>query len=166
MLSSHIRGITELTHKHLQTVVTEIEPFLNETNLAYLTADDSSDQAVDYYKGVLSDLRHLLVFTEVNVEKLWLILHRQQATDEQANKVLYEVYHEVINLFFYPNHESYTEDGRYAYSGQDAIRFRYKPEKRVRQIVLQLAKLFEELRDELAYYESDYLSELRMQLQK
>ncbi|MFD2116100.1 DUF3907 family protein [Paenibacillus yanchengensis] len=166
MLSANIRAITELTQKHLQSVVTIVEPFLNETNLSMLTAHDSSEQAVVYYKGILSDLRHLLVFTEVNLEKIWLILHRQQVKDEQANKVLYEVYHQVVNLFFYPTHESYTEDGRYAYSGQDAIRFRYKPDKQVRQRILHLAKLFEELRDELAYYESDYLSERRMQLQK
>ncbi|MNL65397.1 hypothetical protein D3C87_1897260 [compost metagenome] len=70
-----------------------------------------------------------------------------------------------MNNFFYPKNESYSEDGRYAYTGQDAIRFRKKPVRPARDIILDITKVYEELRDDLSYYENDYLTEKRMQNQ-
>jgi hypothetical protein len=76
---------------------------------------------------------------------------------------LYDTYHNAINAFFYPKHECYSEDGRYAYTGQDAIRFRKKPTRAARDITLELSKTFEQLREELAYYETDYVTQKRLQ---
>ncbi|CAH1204413.1 hypothetical protein PAECIP111891_02502 [Paenibacillus allorhizoplanae] len=80
--------------------------------------------------------------------------------------MLYEVYHTCVNTFFYPKNECYSEDGRYAYTGQDAIRFRKKPSREVRDLTIELSKVFEELREDLAYYETDYITQRRMQGEK
>lgn len=41
-----------------------------------------------------------------------------------------------------------------------------KPVRPVRDIILDITKVFEDLRDDLTYYESDYLTERRMQNQR
>jgi len=166
MLSANVRALSEMANDRLKEVIVLLEPFLNKFCLSQLTEEDDTEEAIGYYSGLLSDLRHLLVFSEVCSEKLWVLHRRQQATDEHAAKTLYEVYQHCVNAFFYPKNECYAEDGRYAYTGQDAIRFRYKPNPIVRTLILDLAKIFEELRDELAFYENDYMTQRRMQGQK
>ena len=59
-----------------------------------------------------------------------------------------------------------AETGRYAYTGQDAIRFRTKPVRAARDIILTVSSIFEELRDDLSYYENDYMTQRRLQAQK
>ncbi len=166
MLSADIRDLTETASERLKAAVLLLEPFLNNNGMMQLTDGDETDAAKEYYSGLLADLRHLLVFCEVHIDKLWVLHRRTQSSDEHAARALYEVYHQCVNAFYYPKHECYSEDGRYAYTGQDAMRFRYKPDSNVRILVLELAKTFEELRDELAFYESDYMTKRRMQGQK
>lgn len=166
MSSANVKAISELTRDKLKDAVNQLEPFLNTYALAQLSEKDGSEEAQVFYKGLLSDLRHLLVFTEVSVEKLGVLLRRPNFDNDFAERALYEVYHQCVSAFFYPKNECYSEDGRYAYTGQDAIRFRYKPVREARDIVLGVSKIYEELRDELAYYENDYMTQRRMQGQK
>ncbi|MNE61660.1 hypothetical protein D3C80_1568880 [compost metagenome] len=166
MSSANVKALTESTQTKLKDAVNQLEPFLNNNALLQLTSEDSGEDAQLFYKGLLSDLRHLLVFSEVAVEKLGVLLRRPNFDTIYAERVLYEVYHQCVTAYFYPKNECYSEDGRYAYTGQDAIRFRYKPIRIARDIVLNLSKNFEELRDELSYYENDYMTQRRMQGQK
>lgn len=140
----------------------QMEAFLNQYALATLVGEEGAE-AEEFYKGFLTDLRHLSVYSEVSYEKLSNLLRRPELKVEQAEKVLYDTYHNAINAFFYPKHECYSEDGRYAYTGQDAIRFRKKPVRAVRDVVLSLSHLYEQLREELAYYEIDYVTQKRLQ---
>jgi tRNA(Ile)-lysidine synthase TilS/MesJ len=166
MPSANVKSLTETTRTKLKDAVSQLEPFLNNHALVQLTGEDNGEEAQTFYQGLLSDLRHLLVFSEVSVEKLGVLLRRPNFDTEYAERVLYEVYHHCVSAFFYPKNECYSEDGRYAYTGQDAIRFRYKPIRTAREIVLSVSKIYEELRDELAYYENDYMTQRRMQGQK
>ncbi|MUT66694.1 YpuI family protein [Paenibacillus sp. NEAU-GSW1] len=166
MPSTNIKPLSESTRNKLKDAITQLEPFLNHNALNQLTGDDNGEEAQSFYKGLLSDLRHLLVFSEVSLEKLGVLLRRPNFDNEFAERALYEVYHQCVNAFFYPKNECYSEDGRYAYTGQDAIRFRFKPVRDARDIVLAMSKIFEELRDDLAYYENDYMTQRRMQGQK
>lgn len=166
MPSTNVKALTETSREKLKEAISQLEPFLNTHSLAGLSGEDGEEGAELFYKGLLSDLRHLLVFSEVAVEKLGVLLRRPNFDTEQGERVLYEVYHQCVNAFFYPKNECYSEDGRYAYTGQDAIRFRYKPVRVSRDIVLGISKIYEELRDELSYYESDYMTQRRMQGQK
>jgi|GEM_PF-126577 hypothetical protein len=166
MPSTNVKALSESAREKLKEAIALLEPFLNEHNLPQLCGEDGGEEAQLFYKGLLSDLRHLLVYSEVAVEKLGVLLRRPNFDTDYAERVLYEVYHHCVNAFFYPKNECYSEDGRYAYTGQDAIRFRRKPTRDSRDVVLGVSKLYEELRDELAYYESDYMTQRRMQGQK
>lgn len=121
--ANNIRQLCEATRENLKRAAEKLEAFLNEHSLPQLMEGQEEDRAL-FYQGFLSDLRHLLVFSEVCYEKLGVALRRGTFDEEAAEKVLYHVYHDCVNNFFYPKNESYSEDGRYAYTGQDAIRFR------------------------------------------
>jgi hypothetical protein len=162
-MASDVKRISETTKANLKEAVSKMEHFLNHHSLPQLDMSEEDDASEEFYRGFLSDLRHLLVFSEVAYEKLGISLRRPNFSADHAEKVLYEVYHNCVNNFFYPKNECYSEDGRYAYTGQDAIRFRKKPSREVRDITLQLSKIFEELREDLAYYETDYITQRRMQ---
>ncbi|ANS75144.1 hypothetical protein AWM70_11465 [Paenibacillus yonginensis] len=162
MHEANTRDLCESARNKLKTAAERIETFLNQYSLPQL-AEEQDEESVRFYKGFLSDLRHLLVFSEANYEKLGVLLRRASFDKESGEKALYHVYHDCVNLFFYPKSESYAEDGRYAYTGQDAIRFRRKPASAARAVILDITRIFEELRDDLTYYESDYLTQLRMQ---
>jgi hypothetical protein len=162
MAVHNVKDLCETTRTKLKDATTRMEQFLNENSINQLNSEN--DGAMDeFYKGYLSDTRHLLVFSEVSYEKLGVSLRRPNFNVEYAEKVLYEVYHSSVNSFFYPKNECYSEDGRYAYTGQDAIRFRKKPSRAVRDLTIELSKVFEQLREDLAYYETDYITQKRMQ---
>ncbi|WP_020615613.1 YpuI family protein [Paenibacillus daejeonensis] len=165
MPASNVKQLSESTHEKLKTAISQLEEFLNQYAVPQLTELDSEDQTA-FYKGLLSDLRHLLVFSEVAYEKLGALLRRPNFDTDAAERTLYEVYHQCVNAYFYPKNEGYSEDGRYAYTGRDAIRFLFKPVEPARDIVLTHSKIFEELRDDLGYYETDYMTHVRMQRQK
>lgn len=162
MPAMNTKSLAESTRDKLKEAISQIEQFLNANALPQLVQDEN-EQAINFYTGFLSDMRHLLVFSEVAYEKLGAVLRRPNFDVELAERALYDVYHKGVNAFFYPKNECYSEDGRYAYTGQDAIRFRMKPIRVARDIVLNISRIYEELRDDLAYYESDYLTQLRMQ---
>ncbi len=166
MPSANVKALSESTRGKLKEAVSLLEPFLNQHALPQLEAPDAGGEEQTFYKGLLSDLRHLLVYSEVAYEKLGVTLRRPTFDNDYAERLLYEVYHHSVNAFFYPKNEGYSEDGRYAYTGQDAIRFRHKPVRAARDIVLAVSKIYEELRDDLAYYENDYMTQRRMQGQK
>ncbi|RUS48469.1 DUF3907 family protein [Cohnella sp. AR92] len=162
MPTANVKAIAEFSREKLKFAIEQLETFLNNFALPQLT-EGASDDSVNVHAGLLSDLRHLLVFSEVAYEKLGALLRRPNFDTDAAERVLYEVYHHCVNSYFYPKNEAYSEDGRYAYTGQDAIRFRAKPSRAERDVVLGISRSYEELRDELAYYESEYLTHKRMQ---
>jgi hypothetical protein len=161
-MPANIKGLAESSREKLKSAIQELEQFLNGHALPELAPDPSED-TLHFYRGLLSDLRHLLVFSEVSYEKLGTLLRRPNLDIDQTERALYEVYHHCVNAFFYPKNECYSEDGRYAYTGQDAIRFRMKPIRVVRDVILNISKYFEALREELSYYESEYLTQRRLQ---
>jgi hypothetical protein len=158
----NVKNVCESTRNKLKNAVAKMELFLNTHSLDQLNVEGESETA-EFYRGYLSDTRHLIVFSEVSIEKLGVSLRRANFNVEYAEKALYDTYHSCVNCFFYPKNECYSEDGRYAYTGQDAIRFRKKPTREVRDLTIELSKIFEEIREELAYYETDYITQKRMQ---
>lgn len=164
MSASTVRQQCELARGHVAQAADKLEHFLNGHTLAQLAGEQPDKETLAFYKGLLADFRHLLVFSEVSYERIGVALRRANFEQPFAEKALYELYHHCVHAFFNPKHEAYTEDGRYAYTGQEAIRFRMAPEPGVKRLVQELSRLFEELREELSYYESDYMSERRMQL--
>lgn len=162
MENVQVKSLCETARVSLRQAAATLEQFLNANTLDGLS-EGTDDDSKAFNRDFISDMRHLLVFCEVHDEKLGIVLRRPNFAAEQAGKVLYDVYHQCINRFYFPKNECYSEDGRYAYTGQDAIRFRKKPSRTVRDITLDMSRLFEPLREQLAYYENDYMNDLRMQ---
>jgi hypothetical protein len=163
--NENVKDLCASTQVKLKEAIEQLEMFLNNHSIPQLSPAND-EELNQFYRGYLADFRHLLVFSEVSWEKLGVSLRRPNFNQDYAERVLYETYHSCVNLFFYPKNESYSEDGRYAYTGQDAIRFRKPPVRVVRDITVALSKMFEQLREELAYYETDYLSQRNLQTQK
>lgn len=162
MVMHQVKNLCETSRTKLKEAIAKMELFLNHYSLPQLSMEN--DPAMEeFYRGYLSDTRHLLVFCEVAYEKLGMNLRRPHFNEDYAEKVLYDVYHNCVNGFYYPKNECYSEDGRYAYTGQDAIRFRKKPSREVRNLTIELSKIYEELREDLTYYETDYMTQRRMQ---
>ncbi|MCR8641958.1 YpuI family protein [Paenibacillus sp. N1-5-1-14] len=165
MAMFNVKNICESSRARLKDSIDKMEQFLNHHSLSQLNVEN--DPAMDeFYRNYLQDTRHLLVFCEVSYEKLGVALRRPTFNTDYAEKALYDVFHSCVSSFFYPKNECYSEDGRYAYTGQDAIRFRKKPCREARDLIIDLSKIFEELREELAYYETDYVTQRRLQGEK
>lgn len=162
MPADNLQKLCSESRDKLKSAISIMETFLNEHGLSQLVTDEE-EETVHFYKGFLSDVRHLLVFSEVSYEKLGVVQRRPRFDIDFAEKALYHLYHRCVNNFFYPKNESYSEDGRYAYTGQDAIRFRMTPVRPARDVIMNITRIYEELRDDLAYYESDYLMGRRLQ---
>jgi hypothetical protein len=137
----------------------QLEDYLNGVTLSsLLQAENEIRDAEEYYKGYLQDLRHLLVNCENGFEKLGVCLRRAQFNEKFAEEALYQSFHQCVNLFFYPKNESYEEDGRHSYTGRDAIIFKNEIDPELKELTLSLSKGFEELREDLLYYETDYMT--------
>ncbi|BAU27324.1 uncharacterized protein DUF3907 [Aneurinibacillus soli] len=163
MPETQLKEICEESYKRLKKVCMELEKFLNATTLASLIQNSPDpEQYETYYRNYLSDLRHLLVNSENAYEKLGICLRRAQFNKEFAQEVLYLVYHTCVNMFFYPKGEVYEEDGRNSYTGRDAIIFHKEVTPELKSLTLGMSKVFEYLRDELQYYETDYVTMKRM----
>ncbi|GAB6933366.1 DUF3907 family protein [Calditerricola satsumensis] len=164
MPNTQLREFCEDTYRRLRRVCADIEAFLNSTTLAQLVEEAGGDREEyeEYFRLYLSDLRHLLVNCENACERLGIVLRRAKFNPEFAEETLYKVYHNCVDLFYYPKGEVYAEDGRYSYTGHDAILFRKPVPERLKRLTLSLSKTFEYLRDELQYYETDYVTKKRM----
>lgn len=164
MPAEQTKELCVLTREKLKEAKTMLESFLNYTSVPQLLEEtDDREGMEEYYREFLSDLRHLSVACEIGYEKVSLVLRRAKFNQDFAEKVLSEIVHTCVYNFYYPRNEVYEEDGRYCYTSMDAISFRRKPAESLRQLVLTLSKIFEQLRDELEYYETDYITRVRMQ---
>jgi hypothetical protein len=158
-----LRELCEESYNRLKKAAMEIEKFLNFTTLSTLVSQSGDPEEFQpYYRAYLSDLRFLLVHCEKVYEKLGVCLRRSQFNKDFAEESLHLLYHTCVNLFFYPRGEVYEEDGRHSYTGRDAIIFRKEVTPELKALTLSLSKIFEFLRDELQYYETDYLTMKKM----
>lgn len=164
MSDAHLKQLCEDTFNRLKKVSMELEKFLNQVTLSSLVEQSGDPEEYEtYYRHYLSDFRHLLVYCENAYEKLGVCLRRARFNPEFAEEALYKVYHSCITNFYYPKGEVYDEDGRYSYTGQDCIIFRKTVTPELQNLTLSLSRVFEQMREELQYYETDYITKKRMQ---
>jgi hypothetical protein len=159
----NVKELCETTQNHLKKVCIQLEQFLNTHSVKELMGSSEREKEKSYYEQFLSDLRHLLVSCELANENLGVSLRRATFNVEFAEKILYDVMHTCVYNFFYPRNEVYSEDGRNAYTGKDAINFRQEPTEDLKVLIISLSKTFEYLREELHYYETDYVTQRRLQ---
>lgn len=159
MPAEQTKQLCVLTREKLKSAKEQLEDFLNYYSVHQLKEGKSlHPEQEKYICEFLSDLRHLVVVCELGYEKVSLVLRRATFSEDFADKVLGEIVHSCVYGFYYPRNEVYEEDGRYSYTAQDAIRFREATPEVLQQLVFSLSKIFEHLRDELEYYETDYFT--------
>jgi hypothetical protein len=164
MAATHLKQLCEDTYTKLKKASMELERFLNQVTLTSLVEQSGDPEEYEaYYRTYLSDLRHLLVYCENAYERLGIALRRARFNEEFAEEVLSQVYHTCVNNFYYPKGEVYEEDGRHSCTGQAPINFRKQVTPELKQLMISLSKVFEQLRDNLQYYENDYHSTQQMQ---
>lgn len=163
MPEMQLKALCEESYHRLKKVCMDVERFLNQTALHELVAKSGdAEEYQQYYRQFLSDLRHLLVNCENACDKLGISLRRAVFNKTFAEETLYLVYHTCVNQFFYPKQEVYEEDGRHSYTGKDAIIFHKPVTPELKNLVLSISKVFEYLREELHYYETDYVTMKKM----
>ena len=73
MSAANVQKLCESTRDKLKDVIDKMEIFLNEHALPQLVTEDD-EETLQFYQGFLSDVRHLLVFSEMSYEKLGVAL--------------------------------------------------------------------------------------------
>lgn len=167
MPETQIKELVLLSQDLLTKVQKPLEHFLNHYALPQLNITSNDEKNKENYslktQNLLSDLRHLLVACENTQNKLGIVNRSNTFKKEYAEHVLYETMHLCVNKFYYPEHEIFEEDGRNSYTGKDAIKFSFEPHPEIKETVLLISKHFEVLREELTYYETDYVTKKRLE---
>ncbi|UPM55915.1 DUF3907 family protein [Gottfriedia acidiceleris] len=151
----------KIVGNQLGIVGLECNLFLNKNSLPSFQHEN---QAVDlnYLEKILSSLRRITVYCEDAKEVCEKILSGQfhKATAEDT---LHKIYHRCIAEFFSPKNDAWYENSRAAYTGNQAITFYKAVPGTVQDIFSSLEKVFQHMREELEYYETDYSTKLMQQ---
>lgn len=162
MPETQIKELVLMSEEMLNKIQVPLKNFLDHHALPQLVSSDD-EKELEHTKSLLSDMRHLLVSCENTYKKLGIVQRSHQFNKEFAEHVLYETVHLCVNKFYYPEHELYEEDGRNSYTGRDAIKFSFAPHPKMKETIVALSKYFEILREELNYYETDYVTKKRLE---
>ncbi|MBM7693167.1 hypothetical protein JOC77_002607 [Peribacillus deserti] len=158
MANTIIQNQMEDVKRFLESTVHHIEDFLNSVTLRTLQAEKSGDEF--YYKSLLSNIRKLAVYSEENLEACKIVLNNDVFHKVAAEKILYKVYHQVIEEFFSPKTDSWYEDSRSAYTGRNSIKLRGEAPGSITALMKTLESGFQSVREELEFYETDYRTKM------
>lgn len=142
----------------LSKAILTIENFLNDTTIKQFKLEIEEDQK--YLQLIFSNLRKLVVFSEEGLEACSVILQSEPFQKATAEKTLYKIYHQCIEEFFAPKNDAWFEDSRSAYTGKNAIKFYREVPEPIKQLVRNLEGGFQQIREELEYYETDYRTKM------
>lgn len=142
----------------LSKTVVILEDFLNEVTMTSLKSEKQGDE--QYYKLIMSNLRKLLVYCEEGLDACSVILQADTFPKAAAEKTLYRIFHQCIEEFFAPKSDVWFEDSRAAYTGKNAIKFRKDAPESVVVLIKSLEADFQQVREELEYYETDYRTKM------
>ncbi|MBS2969465.1 YpuI family protein [Metabacillus sp. KIGAM252] len=158
MGNSMVKLQTEQTADFLKTVVFGLSKHLNSVTTDSMLEEEPGDRL--FYEELLSNFRRLTVFCEEGLEACSIITQTEPFRKAAAEKILYRVYHQCIEEFFQPKHDVWYEDSRSAYTGKNSIKFRQPVPLSVKQLVAELESQFQQTREELEYYETDYRTKM------
>lgn len=139
----------------LNNSVQRISSYLNQHCLNQMLKEDGSRNE-DYYSSLLKSLRRLEVFCDEAHDAVHVILQSEVFRKPAAEKTLYGIYHQCIMEFFSPKGDIWYENSRAAYTGKNAIMYHHTPPASFETLIHSLENGFQQLREELAYYEADY----------
>ncbi|WP_028783086.1 DUF3907 family protein [Thalassobacillus devorans] len=155
MSNQIVRAQMNKVDAFLNNVVKELDIYLDHHHLAGLLGEKGSKER-EYYRSLLKSLRRLEVICDEAKDTIGILLQSEVFRKTAAERTLYGIYHQCIGEFFSPKGDGWYEDSRAAYTGRHAILFHNEPPESLRALMIQLEKPFQEIREELEYYETDY----------
>ena len=159
MSNSMVHSQVVMVKQFLENTVEQIGTFLNHTTIESLKEEEPNGDR-EYYKSLLASLRRLYVFCEEGLDACQVILNAEKFRKGAAEKTLFWVYHQCIQEFYSPKHDKWYEDSRSAYTGKNAIRFYDKTPDSLKMLIASLEKDFQDMREELEFYETDYKTKM------
>lgn len=155
MSNSMVENQTEQVTVFLHEVIMIMTDYVNYHTLPALI-EECEEGDSNYCAGLLASLRRLLVFCEEGLDACLVLKHGQPFRKSAAERTLYKIYHQVIAEFFSPKNDHWYENSRSAYTGKNSITFQQKPPRSIENVMKHLEGKFQEMREELEYYETDY----------
>lgn len=153
-----VKAQTEQVEGFLGNVVNELNSFLNHATISSFLDETAGDEA--YYGDLFRNLRRLSVYCEEGLEACHIVLQNEPFRKQAAEKVLYKIYHQCIEEFYNPKNDVWYEDSRSAYTGKNAIKYRHTAPDSLKVMIASLESGFQEIREELEYYETDYRTKM------
>ncbi|WP_110113017.1 DUF3907 family protein [Bacillus sp. CGMCC 1.16541] len=154
-----VKSQLELVEQKLSISKEVLNTFLNNHTLVSLQHEQK--ESVETYELVLSNLRRLAVFCEEGLDTCHVITHTEPFRKAAAEKALYRIYHQCIEEFFNPRNDLWYEDSRSAYTGRNSIKYRFMPPASILTLVRSLESDFQQMREELQFYETDYVTKMK-----
>lgn len=161
MSNQIVRSQMEDVRTVLKEAVEEISTYLNGHSIEHLLKEEGSEDK-EYYQSLMKSLRRLEVFCDEAYDTVHVILSAPSFRKPAAEKTLYGIYHQCIMEFFSPKGDVWYEDSRAAYTGKNALRYREQPPYSFQALMNKLEDSFQQIREDLAYYETDYQTKMVM----
>ncbi|MTH52228.1 DUF3907 family protein [Bacillus mangrovi] len=158
MGNSMVKVQTEQTAEFLSSAVADLTVYLNAVTIQSMLEEEAGDR--QFFEELLSNFRRLTVFCEEGLEACTIITQTEPFRKAAAEKILYRVYHQCVEEFFQPKHDVWYEDSRSAYTGKNSIKFRQQVPVSASSLVANLESRFQQMREELEYYETDYRTKM------
>jgi hypothetical protein len=153
-----VKAQTEQVEVFLGNVVKQLNTFLNQSTISSLLDETAGDET--YYEDLFRNLRRLSVYCEEGLETCRIVLQNEPFRKPAAEKALYKIYHQCIEEFYNPKNDVWYEDSRSAYTGKNAIKYRHPAPDTLKAMIASLESGFQEIREELEYYETDYRTKM------
>ncbi|MCD5323048.1 MULTISPECIES: DUF3907 family protein [Pontibacillus] len=161
MSNQMVRAQMEEVKDILQQSVTDTNDYLNQQSMGAMLLEEGSHHK-EYYKLLLKALRRLEVFCDEAYDAVQVILKSESFRKPAAERTLYGIYHQCVMEFFSPKGDIWYEDSRAAYTGNNAIKYHHEPPQSFKKLIVKLEKSFQQMREDLAYYETDYHTKMVM----
>jgi len=154
-----VKSQIELVQQKLATSIQSMNRFLNNTKMDDLQKEQ--EWSTENYESLLSNVRRMAVFCEEGLEACQIISVTEPFRKAAAERALYRIYHQCVEEFFTPKTDLWYEDSRSAYTGRNSIKYRFTPPASFEGLVTSLESDFQTMREELQYYETDYLTKIK-----
>ncbi len=151
MVQSQLEEVRTVLNNSLQ----RISSYLDQHCLDQMLKEEGSGNE-DYYSSLLKALRRLEVFCDEAHDAVHVLIKSEVFRKHVAEKTLYGIYHQCIMEFFSPKGDIWYENSRAAYTGKNMITYHHTPAASFETLLQSLESGFQQLREDLAYYETDY----------
>ncbi|MBM7552413.1 DUF3907 family protein [Thalassobacillus pellis] len=149
----------------LEFAVTQLSDYLDYYPLNSLLEEEGSRDR-EYYRDLLHSLRRLEVFCKEAHDTISGLAKLEAFRKASVERTLYGIYHQCIAEFFSPKSDTWMENSRAAYTGESSIQFQQEPPRSMRVLFSKLERPFQDIRMNLEFYESDYLTQQNIRSDK